>query len=106
MLEFGPILDGSLVHVESLLDTSSNFKSQYKKLKKDYRAHKQAMASIEKLAAGSLEIGDKNIRKITGMKTISEAKTKDAKVYFQTNGAKIQITLPALKTDLKKKEAG
>lgn len=64
------------------MGTSSGFKAQYKNLKKDSIAHKQGMASIRKLAEGSLKIGDKNARKITGMKNIYEAKTKYARVYF------------------------
>ena len=101
MPEFGPILEGSVVPVESLLGTSSGFKAQYKNLKKNSIAHKQATASIEKLAAGSLKIGDKNIRKIRGMKNIYEAKSKYARVYFQINGDTVQIILPALKIDQK-----
>ena len=34
------------------------------------------MALIRKLAEGSLKIGDRNVRKITGMNKIYEAKTK------------------------------
>lgn len=101
MPEFGPILEGSVVPLESLLGTSSGFKAQYKNLKKNSIPHKQAMASIEKLAAGSLKIGDKNIRKIRGMKNIYEAKSKYARVYFQINGDTVQIILPALKIDQK-----
>ena len=101
MPEFGSILEGSVVPVESLLGTSSGFKAQYKNLKKDSIAHKQGMASIRKLAEGSLKIGDKNVRKITGMKNIYEAKTKYARVYFQMKGDTVQIILPALKTDQK-----
>lgn len=101
MPEFGPILEGSVVPIESLLGTSSGFKAQYKNLKKNSIAHKQATASIEKLAAGSLKIGDKNIRKIRGMKNIYEAKSKYARVYFQINGDTVQIILPALKIDQK-----
>ena len=101
MPEFGPILEGSVVPVESLLGISSGFKAQYKNLKKNSIAHKQATASIEKLAAGSLKIGDKNIRKIRGMKNIYEAKSKYARVYFQINGDTVQIILPALKIDQK-----
>ena len=101
MPEFGPILEGSIVPLESLLGTSSGFKAQYKNLKKNSRAHKQAMDSIEKLAEGSLKIGNKNIRKIRGMKNIYEAKSKYARVYFQINGDTVQIILPALKVDQK-----
>ena len=101
MPEFGPILEGSVVPVESLLGTSSGFKAQYKNLKKNSIAHKQATDSIERLAAGSLKIGDKNVRKIRGMKNIYEAKSKSARVYFQINGDTVQIILPALKTDQK-----
>ena len=101
MPEFGSILEGSVVPVESLMGTSSGFKAQYKNLKKDSIAHKQGMASIRKLAGGSLKIGDKNVRKITGMKKIYEAKTKYARVYFQMKGDTVQIILPALKTDQK-----
>ena len=96
MPEFGPILEGSVVSVESLLGTSSGFKAQYKNLKKNSIAHKQATASIEKLAAGSLKIGDKNIRKIRGMKNIYEAKSKYARVYFQINGDTVQIILQSI----------
>jgi hypothetical protein len=39
-------------------------------------AHKQGMSSIRKLAEGSLKIGDKNVRKIRGMKKIYEAKNE------------------------------
>ncbi len=101
MPEFGSILEGSVVPVESLLGTSSGFKAQYKNLKKDYIAHKQGMASIRKLGEVSLKIGDRNVRKITGMKKIYEAKTKYAGVYFQMKGDTVQIILPALKTDQK-----
>jgi hypothetical protein len=62
---------------------------------------KQGMSSIRKLAEGSLKIGDKNVRKIRGMKKIYEAKTKYARVYFQMKGNTVQIILPALKTDQK-----
>jgi putative component of toxin-antitoxin plasmid stabilization module len=99
--EFGPIVEGSVVPVESLLGTSSGFKSQYKKLKKDSTANKQAASSIKKLAEGSLKIGDNNVIKITGMKKVYEAKTKYAKVYFQMDGDTVQIILAALKTDQK-----
>lgn len=92
MAEFGSILKGSVVPVESLLGTSSGFKAQYKNLKKDSIAHKQGMASIRKLAEGSLKIGDKNVRKITGMKNIYEAKTKYARVYFQMKGDTVRYT--------------
>jgi hypothetical protein len=101
MPEFGSILEGSVVPVKSLLGTFSGFKAQYKNLKKDSIAHKQGMASIRKLAEGSLKIGDRNVRKITGMKKIYEAKTKYARVYFQMKGDTVQIILPALKTDQK-----
>lgn len=106
MAEFGPILEGLVVPVESLLGTSSGFKAQYKNLKKNSIAHKQATASIEKLAAGSLKIGDKNIRKIRGMKNIYEAKSKYARVYFQINGDTVQTILPALKIDQKERFIG
>jgi hypothetical protein len=101
MPEFGPILEGSVIPVESLLGTSSGFKAQYKSLKKDSIAHKQGMSSIKKLAEGSLKIGDRNVRKIAGMKNIYEAKTKYARVYFQMKGDNVQIILPALKPDQK-----
>ena len=101
MPEFRSILEGSVVPVESLLGTSSGFKAQYKNLKKDSIAHKQAVSSIRKLAEGSLKIGDKNVRKIKGMKKIYEAKTKYVRVYFQMKGDTVQIILPALKTDQK-----
>lgn len=59
---------------------------------------------MEKLADGSLKIGDKNVKKIKGMKTIFEAISKDTRVYFKmaVDGKTVQVILPALKTDQKK----
>ena len=89
----------TILLLKSQLGTSSGFKSQYARLQKNPQANK----AIQRLADGTLKIGDKNVKKIRGMKTVYEAKTKNTRVYFQVddNGI-VQVLLPALKTDQKK----
>ena len=88
--------------VESLLNTFSGLRTQYKKLQKNPKANKQASSTIKKLANGSLKIGDKNVKKIQGLKNVYEAKSKDVRVYFQMDGNTVQIIAPCLKVDQRK----
>lgn len=95
--QFGPIIEGSIVPVESLLGTSSGLKSQYKNVKKDSIASKQAAEAIRKLSDGTLKIGDKNVKKLRGMKTVFEVKADDVRVYFRMDGDIVQIIAPCFK---------
>lgn len=48
------------------------------------------------------KIGDKNVKKIQGLKNVYEAKSKDVRVYFQMDGNTVQIIAPCLKVDQRK----
>ena len=90
---------GPVKGVESVMETYSGLKKQYKKFQKNEKASKQASTLIKKLANGSMKISSKNVRKIKRLKKIYEAKSKDVRVYFRMEDKTVEIFVPCLKMD-------